>query len=72
MVNSDNICFEICGNIFRRFSEISPVVQAVQTCLLYTSGIPILIAGKICREADWNRIFEVGEDGGFSMGDYDC
>ena len=31
MVNSDNICFEICGNIFRRFSKISPVVQAVQT-----------------------------------------
>ena len=26
-------------------------------------GIPILIDGKICREADWNRIFEVGEDG---------
>ena len=21
-------------------------------------GIPILIDGKICREADWNRIFE--------------
>ena len=35
-------------------------------------GIPILIDGKICREADWNRIFEVGEDGGFYMGDSVC
>ena len=35
-------------------------------------GIPILIDGKICREAEWNRIFEVGEDGGFYMGDYVC
>lgn len=31
-------------------------------------GIPILIDGKICREAEWNRIFEVGEDGGFLWG----
>ena len=35
-------------------------------------GIPILIDGKICREAAWNRIFEVVEDGGFYMGDYVC
>ncbi len=36
-------------------------------------GIPILIDGKkYAGKADWNRIFEVGEDGGFYMGDYVC
>lgn len=24
------------------------------------------------READWTRIFDVGEDGAFYMGDYVC
>ena len=33
-------------------------------------GIPIIIDGKECREADWTRIFDVGEDGAFYMGDY--
>lgn len=35
-------------------------------------GIPIIIDGKECREADWTRIFDVGEDGAFYMGDYVC
>lgn len=30
-------------------------------------GIPIIIDGKECREADWTRIFDVGEDGAFYM-----
>lgn len=33
-------------------------------------GIPIYIDGKECEEKDWERIFEVGEDGSFYMGDY--
>lgn len=33
-------------------------------------GIPIIIDGEECLEADWSRIFEMGEDGGFYMGDY--
>ena len=32
----------------------------------------IIIDGKECREADWTRIFDVGEDGAFYMGDYVC
>ena len=35
-------------------------------------GIPIIIDGKECTEADWTRIFDVGEDGAFYMGDYVC
>ena len=35
-------------------------------------GIPIIIDGKECREADWTRSFDVGEDGAFYMGDYVC
>ena len=31
-------------------------------------GIPIIIDGKECREADWTRIFDVGEDGAFYIG----
>ena len=27
---------------------------------------------KITWEADWTRIFDVGEDGAFYMGDYVC
>ena len=26
--------------------------------------------GEECPEKDWGRIFELGEDGGFYMGDY--
>ncbi len=33
-------------------------------------GIPIIIDGEECPETDWERIFEMGEDGGFYMGDY--
>ena len=33
-------------------------------------GIVILIDGKECSEEDWSRIFELGEDGGFYMGEY--
>ena len=33
-------------------------------------GITILIDGEECPETDWGRIFELGEDGGFYMGDY--
>lgn len=33
-------------------------------------GITILIDGEECPESDWGRIFELGEDGGFYMGDY--
>ncbi len=33
-------------------------------------GIPIIIDGEECPETDWGRIFEMGEDGGFYMGDY--
>ena len=33
-------------------------------------GIPIYIDGKRSTEADWHKIFEIHEDGGFYMGDY--
>ena len=33
-------------------------------------GIRILIDGRECPETEWERIFEMGEDGGFYMGDY--
>lgn len=33
-------------------------------------GVRIMIDGKECPESDWERIFEMGEDGGFYMGDY--
>lgn len=33
-------------------------------------GIPIIIDGEECPEKDWERIFEMSEDGGFYMGDY--
>ena len=33
-------------------------------------GVRILIDGKECPETEWERIFEMGEDGGFYMGDY--
>lgn len=33
-------------------------------------GVHILVDGVECPEQDWERIFEVGEDGGFYMGDY--
>lgn len=33
-------------------------------------GIPIYIDDRICDETEWNRIFEIQEDGRFYMGDY--
>ena len=33
-------------------------------------GVRIMIDGKECAETEWGRIFEMGEDGGFYMGDY--
>lgn len=33
-------------------------------------GIPILIDGKTAESTDWEKIFEVHEDGSFYMGDY--
>lgn len=33
-------------------------------------GIPIYIDGKPTAEQDWDRIFEICEDGSFYMGDY--
>ncbi|MFR1833274.1 MAG: hypothetical protein ACLSX5_08960 [Lachnospiraceae bacterium] len=36
----------------------------------YSKGIPIYIDGKLSTEAEWRRIFETREDGGFYMGDY--
>lgn len=33
-------------------------------------GVRILVDGIECPETDWVRIFELGEDGGFYMGDY--
>lgn len=33
-------------------------------------GVRIVIDGEECPESDWIRIFEMGEDGGFYMGDY--
>lgn len=33
-------------------------------------GVIILIDGEECPEEDWGRIFELGEDGSFYMGDY--
>ena len=36
----------------------------------YNRGIPIYIDGKLSTEAEWRKIFETREDGGFYMGDY--
>lgn len=33
-------------------------------------GVKILVDGIECPETEWSRIFEMGEDGGFYMGDY--
>ena len=33
-------------------------------------GVRITIDGEECPENEWARIFEMGEDGGFYMGDY--
>lgn len=33
-------------------------------------GVRIMIDGVECPEKEWGKIFEVGEDGGFYMGDY--
>lgn len=33
-------------------------------------GIPIYIDGREAAEEDWEKIFEVREDGSFYMGDY--
>lgn len=35
-----------------------------------SKGVHIVIDGEECPESDWERIFEMGEDGGFYMGDY--
>ena len=36
----------------------------------YKRGIPIYIDGKLSTEAEWHKLFEAREDGGFYMGDY--
>lgn len=33
-------------------------------------GVSVLIDGKEAEEKEWNKIFEIREDGGFYMGDY--
>lgn len=33
-------------------------------------GIPILIDGKEAESSEWQKLFQVCEDGGFYMGDY--
>lgn len=33
-------------------------------------GVPILIDGKEADESQWDKIFEIHEDGSFYMGDY--
>lgn len=33
-------------------------------------GVRILVDGIECPEQEWERIFEMGEDGGFYMGDF--
>lgn len=33
-------------------------------------GIPIYMDGKLSSQRDWERLFEVREDGMFYMGDY--
>lgn len=33
-------------------------------------GIPVYMDGKLSGEEDWERLFEVREDGMFYMGDY--
>ena len=33
-------------------------------------GVRITIDGVECPEKEWEKIFEMGEDGGFYMGDY--
>lgn len=33
-------------------------------------GIPILIDGKEADSSEWQKLFQVCEDGGFYMGDY--
>ena len=33
-------------------------------------GVPILIDGKEADESQWDKIFEIREDGSFYMGDY--
>ena len=33
-------------------------------------GVHILVDGVECPETEWERIFEISEDGGFYMGDY--
>ena len=35
-------------------------------------GVRITIDGVECPEKEWEKIFEMGEDGGFYMGDYVC
>lgn len=35
-------------------------------------GVAVVIDGVECPEEEWGRIFEVGEDGAFYMGDYVC
>ncbi len=35
-----------------------------------SKGVRILVDGIECPEKEWDRIFELGEDGGFYMGDY--
>lgn len=36
----------------------------------HDKGVRIVIDGEEAPTEDWERIFEVGEDGGFYMGDY--
>ncbi|MDO4267769.1 MAG: hypothetical protein Q4C73_04785, partial [Eubacteriales bacterium] len=33
-------------------------------------GVPVLIDGKEADDSQWDKIFEVREDGSFYMGDY--
>ena len=35
-------------------------------------GVRITIDGVECPEKEWEKIFVMGEDGGFYMGDYVC
>ena len=62
-----------CAGLAEHFAGASKG-SSISLCLTIGTGIggAIIIDGKECREADWTRIFDVGEDGAFYMGDYVC
>lgn len=52
----------------RKYEEMRQFVGGLSR---YTAkGIPVYVDGKIPEPSDWERVFEVREDGMFYMGDY--